>query len=239
MHGQKVVLITGASAEMGVALVQLLVDSSCLVYAQVHSNKDALSFVNAANLVVKACDLSTERGAQELVTLVAGEAGRIDILINLIGPYDETPLLALKPSEWRQQLHFNLDLAFLMTHFAKEHLMASKGQVLNFAFAGADLIKARVSSTAYCIAKAGILILTKSFAAALAPLGVRVNCLSPGLMRTKKSDKERLELIKNIPWAREGEDRELALAARWLLFDSPEYINGANLSIAGAWEYIS
>jgi len=238
MSEKKVALITGASAPMGVPIVRQLLDEACVVYGQVYTNKEALSCINNENLHVIACDLNNTKNAAELVDNIAKDAGRIDILINLIGPYDQTPLLELSEAEWRNQMHLNLDLVFLLTNHAKKYLIDSKGQVLNFAFAGAELIKARIESTAYCIAKAGVLILTKSFAKALAPHGVRVNCLSPGLMATGQPNEERRPLIQSIPAAREGEGHELAKAVKWLLFDSPEYINGANLAISGAWEYI-
>lgn len=238
MSAEKVVLITGASSDMGVPIVEQLLEKYCLVFAQVNANKEALSFLNNKKLNVIACELNNAEAASELVSTTIKAAGRIDILINLVGPFDQTPLLELNESSWRRQMHLNLDLVFFMTHFAKQYLIKSRGHVLNFAFAGAEFIKARPESTAYCIAKSGVLILTKSFAHALAPYGVRVNSLSPGVMATKDSSPERLSLIKSLPWQREGEGRELSRAVKWLLFESPEYVSGANVAISGAWEYV-
>ena len=131
------------------------------------------------------------------------------MLINLIGPFEPILLQALSPQQWREQMHLNLDLVFYMTHHAKNYLALSKGHVVNFAFAGAELIKARTTATAYCIAKAGVLVLTKSFAAALASEGIRVNALSPGVMSSPFRSPARMELIKTIPSNREGHTQEL------------------------------
>lgn len=239
MHENKVVLLTGASSEMGVYIVAHLLERSCVVYGQVHNNAGTLTALAAhKNLHLITADLRDKQAAETLVRHVVQKAGRLDALINLIGPYDEIALDALSPEHWRSQIHLNLDLVFFMTHFAKQPLMATKGHIINFAFAGAELIKARPVSTAYCIAKTGVVILTKSLAHTLGAHGIRVNIVSPGLMRTPDASAARLELINAIPMSREGQPEELATTLSWLLFDSPAYINGANIAVSGAWEFV-
>src|SRR4051812_33346455 len=99
---------------------------------------------------------------QALIQQVVGESNRLDALINTIGPFQHKSLCEVTPEEWDRQIHFNLNLPFYMIHFAKKYLIQNQGHVVNFTFAGAEAQKAWVDSTAFCSAKVGLVVLTKS-----------------------------------------------------------------------------
>lgn len=93
-------------------------------------------------------------------------------------------------------------------------------------------------STAYGAAKAGIVVLTKALAVSLAPLGVRVNAICPGLIEAGESAApEREEMARQIPLGRPGKPHEIADVLTWLVTESPSYVTGALIPVAGAWEY--
>ncbi len=93
-------------------------------------------------------------------------------------------------------------------------------------------------STGCCAAKAGIVILTKSLADSLAPSGVRINAICPGLIEVDATtEKERQEMANQIPFGRHGRPGEMAEVVRWLGIESSPYLTGAIIPVACAWEY--
>jgi 3-oxoacyl-[acyl-carrier protein] reductase len=237
---RKTVLITGASSDIGVALVRDLLEAEYSVYAQVNSNSESLKeFKSNAHLKIIPHDLSSARQAEKLIQKVVGESKGLDVLINTIGPFLHKNLDKVTPQEWDEQIHFNLNLPYYMTTFAKEYLIQSKGHVINFTFAGVESPKAWVDSTAFCAAKIGLAVLTKSWASLLAPHQVRVNAISPGLIEVSSAPTdERKKMSDQIPYGRPGTPMEVSQVLIWLLKSSPAYLTGALIPIAGGWEYL-
>lgn len=240
MPKRKRALIVGASSEVGTALVKELLSLECEVYGQFNHNSYSLEqFEPYANFTAVKKDLANTDQIKELIEFVCEENAQLDILVNTIGPFQYKNLKDLTPEEWRYQMHFNLDVAFYTAHFAQEHLIKAEGHIVNFAFAGAETLTARAFATPYCAAKAGIVVLTKSMAKALAPHRVRVNAISPGLIEEEPIQSEvRKKMADAIPAGRPGIPEEVASVLRWLLFLSPSYITGALIPVAGAWEYL-
>jgi len=234
-----VAIVTGASTSIGWALVAQLLDAKYQVVAQINENVGRLKGLGGS-LEICRQDLGDERGAQLLIERVRDKYGRVDVLVNTIGPLLQKPLNKLSPLDWQTQIHFNLNLAFYLSHYALPDLIASKGHIINFAFSGVDQLKARNDSTAYCAAKAGLVVLTKSLASALAEHGVRVNAICPGLIEEDgmPSGVERELMAKEIPFGRPGLPSEVAEVLAWLVTTSPKYLTGALISVAGAWEYV-
>ncbi len=236
----KTAIVTGASSDIGSVLVRELLSAEYTVYGQIHSNFGALKGLESnANLKVIPHDLSTSRQAEKFVQSVVEQSGRLDVLINAIGPMQHKSLSEVTPDEWDQQILFNLNLPFYMTHYAKEHLIRTQGHVVNFTFAGVESQKAWVNSTAFSSAKVGLVVLTKSWASILAPHRVRVNAISPGLIEVGDAQtEERKGMSDQIPYGRPGTPDEVAQVLMWLLKGSPSYLTGALIPIAGAWEYL-
>lgn len=93
-------------------------------------------------------------------------------------------------------------------------------------------------ATPYAAAKAGLAVLTKSLASALAPKGVRVNAICPGYLEFGKFSEEKKKALEQIiPARRLGTPEEIVNVTRWLLSESPHYLNGSFISIGGAWEH--
>jgi NAD(P)-dependent dehydrogenase (short-subunit alcohol dehydrogenase family) len=236
----KVALVTGASSDIGAVLVRELLTAKYTVYAQINSNLKALKELETTPFLrILSHDLSTSEQAEKLIQKVLEESRRLDVLINTVGPFQFKRLCDVTPEEWDEQIHFNLNLPFYMTYFAKEYLIRNQGHVVNFTFAGVEAPKAWVNSTAYCSAKIGLAVLTKSWATQLAPYKVRVNAISPGLIEVGSIDlEERKTMSDQIPYGRPGTPDEVSQVLMWLLKDSPPYITGASIPIAGGWEFL-
>jgi NAD(P)-dependent dehydrogenase (short-subunit alcohol dehydrogenase family) len=236
----KIALITGASSEIGSVLVKTLLEAGVKVFAQIHQNKTLLRPLEDSPLLqIIPQDLSRIEQAEELVQKVVQTAGGLDFLINTIGPFEPVALPELHPAQWQQQLHSNLNITYNVSYFATAALIQSQGHIVNFSFAGADILKARPESAPYSIAKAGIVVLTKSLAAALAKHGVRVNAIAPGLIEAGEvSSAERQKLADQVPMGRPGKPLEVAQLLKWILLESPQYMSGAVIPVAGAWEYL-
>lgn len=241
---KKTTLVTGANSDIGQYIVKALATKGLSIAAHYHKNvkplerlKDELKR-DAVFIKFFQYDLRKSDEAGELVKNVIKEFNRIDVLVNTIGPFYYKNILDVSPEEWNEAIQMNLNIAFNVTYFAREHICKRKGHVINFAFSGVENIKAWTMSTAYCAAKTGIAVLTKSLAAALAPYGVRVNAVCPGLIEVgSTTEKERLEMAKQIPFGRPGKPEEVAEIVRWLILESPVYLTGALIPIAGAWEF--
>ena len=178
---KKVALVTGASSDIGLAVVKELIGSNYKVYAHVNSNRNALDRLRLeSDLEIVQQELNQPAQARMLVEAVRQKETRLDALVNTVGPLKSKDLTELTPEEWQEQIHLNLNLVFYLFHFAKDFLIHSKGHIINFTFSGVDSLTARMNSTAYCAAKTGLVVLTKSMATSLAKHQVRVNALSPG-----------------------------------------------------------
>lgn len=235
-----VAIVTGASSDIGLAIVQGLLEAEYRVIAQAHSTTEKLGLLSQKflDLTVIKWDLSTSDAAQDFIKSIESTS-QIHVLINTIGPLLHKELSELTPKEWADQIHLNLNLAYYLSYYAKHRLIESQGHIVNFTFAGVELLKARVEATPYCAAKAGLVILTKSLAHIFASAGVRVNAISPGLVESSPVlDESRKKMAEEIPFGRPGTPLEIVDLLKWLLTKSPKYLTGALIPLAGAWEYL-
>ena len=233
-----VVVVTGASSDIGYVLTKRLADLGISVMAHYSSNATQLEKLPGSLVQLHKADLRHDSSAAHLVNAAIERFGRIDALINVIGPYQQYDLVAMTPSAWRDTVDLNLNIAFSMAHYASPQLIKHSGQILNFTYAGVENLSAWLDSTAYAAAKAGLGVLTKSLAQALAPHSVRANAISPGWIDFGKFTKEKmLQIQGQVPMQRLGAPEEVVDLAEWILTKSPAYLTGALISIAGGLEF--
>jgi len=183
------------------------------------------------------CDVSDPAAAQQLVKQVEQKWGRIDALINGAGPYHRVNLFEETVAGWKEMFNGNLHPIFYLAQAVAPGMKTRKsGRIISFSMANADQMVAQPDVTAHYIAKAGVLILTRTLAKLLAPHGITVNAISPGFIDSGSAPPEELAgMTKRIPAGYVGTIDDTVAAVRYLLSDDARYVNGANIQLSGAW----
>jgi 3-oxoacyl-[acyl-carrier protein] reductase len=239
----KVALITGGAKGIGRAIALDLAAqhwSIAICYrtsaqAAADTSKEILSCGGQALSIQ--CDVSDPVAARSLVTRVETEWGRIDVLINGAGPYHRINLFDETVEGWREMFDGNLHPIFYLGQAVAGGMKARKwGRIVNFSMANADQMVSQPDVTAHYIAKAGVLILTRTLAKMLAPHGITVNAVSPGFIDSGSAPPGELAgMVKRIPAGYVGTVEDTVGAVRYLLSEEARYVNGANIQISGAW----
>jgi 3-oxoacyl-[acyl-carrier protein] reductase len=182
-------------------------------------------------------DVSDPVVAESFVRQVEVTWGRIDALINCAGPYHRVEILQETPEGWREMFANNLDPVFYLSRLVAPGMIERKwGRIVSFSMATADQLVAQPQLTAHYIAKAGILVLTRTLARTLAPHGITVNSISPGFIDSGSAPASELEsMARRIPAGYIGSVDDAVSVVRFLLSDEARYVNGANIHLSGAW----
>jgi NAD(P)-dependent dehydrogenase (short-subunit alcohol dehydrogenase family) len=183
-------------------------------------------------------DITKKVEIDNLVQKVTDEFGAIDILVNNAGRFLGERLIDTTEEHWDEIMNVDLKAHYLCSQAVAGIMMKQKsGIIINIA---SDLgIRASQDGGAYCIAKAGVLMLTKVLARELAPYNIRVNTVIPGLIRTTMSENtwtnpERLKWWGEATLlGRIGEPEEVASAALFLASDASSYITGHTVFVEG------
>lgn len=239
----KVALITGGAKGIGRAIALDLASRGWDIAVCYRTSEGEA--VDLASLVTKQgqramtekSDVSDPHAADALVAKVEREFGAIEAVIHGAGPYHRVNIMEETVSGWRDMFANNLDSVFYVTKAAAGPMKARRrGRIVTFSMANADQMVAQPELTAHYIAKAGVLILTRTFAKSLAPFGITVNAVSPGFINSGSAPPEELApMAKKIPAGYIGEVEDCAAAVRFLLSDEARYVNGSNIHLSGAW----
>jgi 3-oxoacyl-[acyl-carrier protein] reductase len=183
------------------------------------------------------CDVSDPKAAQALIAQVEQTWGWIDALINGAGPYHRLNLFEETPAGWNEMFDHNLHPIFYLAQAVAPGMKARKsGRIVNFSMANADQMIAQPEVTAHYIAKAGVLILTKTLAKLLAPHGITVNAISPGFINSGSAPAEELAgMARKIPAGYVGEVKDTVAAVKFLLSEESRYVTGTNIHVSGGW----
>ena len=239
----KVALITGGAKGIGRAIALDLAREGwdvalCFRTSRAPADETAAAIEREGRRALAVqCDVSDPSAAEELVKRVERDWGRIDALINGAGPYHRINLLEESVDGWRSMFDNNLHpLFYLGRAVAPGMRQRGWGRIISFSMANADQQIAQPELTAHYIAKAGVLVLTRSLARVLAPHGVTVNAISPGFIRSGSAPEAELAaMVKRIPAGYLGETADAVAVTRFLLSDAARYVNGANIHLSGAW----
>ncbi len=240
---QRVALITGGAKGIGRGIALDLAAQHwkiafCYRTSEADAQKTALAITEQGGqaLAIR-CNVSDPAAAKALVSQVEKEWGRMDALINGAGPYHRINLFDETVEGWNEMFAGNLHPIFYLAQAVAPGMKTRKaGRIINFSMANADQMISQPDVTAHYIAKAGVLILTRTLAKLLAPHGITVNAISPGFIDSGSAPPEELAgITKRIPAGYIGTVDDTVAAVRYLLSDEARYINGANIQISGGW----
>lgn len=216
----RVALVTGGARGIGAAIAARLGRDG---YRVVTADRDPA----AGRHVV--CDVADEAAVAALVADVAAREGRLDALVCNAGIMIRKPVGQLSLAEWSAVLATNLTSSFLLVRAAEAMLRAAKGAVVTIASTRAGM--SEPDTEAYAASKGGLVALTHALAVSLGP-DVRVNCISPGWIRTKGPAPTPEEHAFH-PAGRVGVAEDVAALAGFLLGPESGFITGAEFVADG------
>ncbi|MBE9640197.1 SDR family NAD(P)-dependent oxidoreductase [Salipiger mangrovisoli] len=240
-------LVTGAAAGLGLAMAEALAAAGARVvlFDLDRSGLDTatarLNVLHAESAVPVQGSITDADAVAEVCELACGLTGRLDVVMNNAGVSGNSPSLDLTEDKWRRTLDINLTGAFLVAQ-AAGRVMAETGGGSIVNTASMYGVVAAPARAAYCASKAGVVALTKVLAIEWASLGIRVNAIGPGYVRTALTEslaaEGRLDLdaiLNRVPSGRLGRPEEIASAALFLASPASGYVTGQTLVADGGW----
>jgi 3-oxoacyl-[acyl-carrier protein] reductase len=233
----KVVIVTGAGHGIGQAVAERFgAEGARVVVNDVNEARahQVAQAIPGGESIAVAADVSSKPQVDALFDTAVARFGTVDVLVNNAGNiHAARHFLEGDEAWWDQMLGVNLKGAFLCSHRAA-HIMAPKGSgvIINMSSGGAT--RAHRGNVAYDASKGGIEAMTRAMALDLAPYGVRVNAVVPGLILTYDlSEEEAIERGKVVPMGRLGTPEDLAGPTVFLATDDARYMTGACLVVDG------
>lgn len=238
----KVAVITGGTRGIGFATVKKFLENEAkvvLLGSKQETVEKAIKEIKQINSSYEVIgfypDLSSKEQMDEVFKKVKEIYGHIDILINNAGISSKTKIEDYTDEEYEKITNLNIKSVFNCSKEIIPYLKETKGVILNTS--SMVSIYGQPSGVMYPTTKFAVNGITKSLARELAPQGIRVNAVAPGIINTDmvaQLPKEMIEpLIKTIPFGRIGEPEDIANAFLFLSSNLSSYITGVVLSVDG------
>ena len=241
----KVVLVTGATSGIGHAVAVRFSQAAAHVVAigrdqsELHAVKAELEQAGAALAI--AADVTDEGQVRRALSQAIDRFGGLDVLVNAAGHISSGTIENTSLEAWDAMMNVNLRAVFQLMQIAAPHLIKTIGNIVNVS--SVTGLRSFPGVLAYCVSKAAVDQLTRCAALELAPKGVRVNAVNPGVVVTEihkrggmsKEDYERfLEHSKTThPLGRVGDAKEIAELVLYLASEKASWITGGTYSIDG------
>jgi NAD(P)-dependent dehydrogenase (short-subunit alcohol dehydrogenase family) len=247
----KSALVTGASSGIGRAVALALGREGARVLA-VGRRKERLEAVVSdlaaagATARLAVADVRDEAACGAIVAGAVEAFGGLDLLVNAAGIIAPGGIEQTTSAEWDRMMDSNLRSVFLLTRAATPELIRSRGAIVNLSSVASSRPYANLLG--YCVSKAGVDMVTRCTALDLAPHGVRVNAVNPGVVVTELHTTGKavpdypafLERSKSThPIGRVGNVEEIAKLVLYLLSDDAGWVTGATYSIDGGRSLLS
>ncbi len=233
----RVALVTGAGRRLGRAMAGALAERGMTVAIHHHASAAGADELRrdivgrGGRATCFAADLTDAAAAAELPRRVAAELGRLDVLVNSAAVMRRIPFEETTPAQYDELLDLNLRSVFFCSQGAAPALRAARGKVVNMA----DLsgVQPWPGFAAHSIGKAGVVMLTRVLALALAP-EVTVNAIAPGavLVPEEYDAEERERLARSTPLGRLGDPADVTAALLYLL-EGGDFLTGEVLTVDG------
>lgn len=237
----KAAVVTGGAQGIGRAIVETFArEGAAVVIADINFElatqaAEELAAEGSRVLAVR-CDVTSEAEVEAMVKRCVAEFATLDIMVNNAGVTRDATMRRMTLEDFRSVIDVHVQGAWLGTRAAAALMREQQsGSIINMSSISGKV--GNIGQTNYSAAKAGLVGLTKAAAKELAHLGVRVNALQPGLIRTAMTEAMREDIwaqkLAEIPMARAGEVTDVANAALFLASDLSGYITGTVLEVTG------
>ena len=246
----KTVVITGAASGIGAETTRLFASEGATVFASDidAANGEKLASATDGDVRFAECDVCDPAAIKALMDRAASETGGIDVVFNNAGAGGARPPIdEIEPDEWDRTMDLLLRSVAMGIRYAVPHMKGRKGaSIVNVSSVAA--VGPGYSPTAYAVAKAGVLHLTKCAATDLAQFGIRVNAIQPGFINTNiftssleitgemrsMANAAIAQMSSNAqPVARGGQPRDIANAVAFLAGEEASFMTGASLVVDG------
>jgi NAD(P)-dependent dehydrogenase (short-subunit alcohol dehydrogenase family) len=226
---RKVAIITGASQGIGAGLVEGFREKGYRVVANSRSIKSS----DKADLVTVGGDIADPQVARQVVAAAIERFGRVDTLVNNAGIFISKPFIEYSPEDFASVISVNLAGFFHVSQRAAARMLTQRsGHIVNITTSLVDQPMAGVPAAMASLTKGGLDAVTRSLAIEYADKGVRVNAVSPGIIKTPMHpEKNHPFLAKLHPMQRLGEVQEIVDAVLYL--DSANFVTGEVLHVDG------
>jgi len=245
----KVAVVTGGARDIGRQVALKLAAEGAKVCINYYDNEEQAKEVKqtiesaGGTAVIVQGDVTKAADIAKLVSACTDAfGGTIDLLVNVAGGLMGRKLLAeIDDQFWDGIMNLNLKSVFKVTQ-AVVPFMTNGGSIVNFSSQAAR-DGGGFGAVAYSAAKGGVLTLTKGLAKELGPKGIRVNCISPGMINTTfhdtfTKDEVRKNVAASTPLRREGKASEVGDLALYLCSDASSFITGASIEINGGTYFV-
>lgn len=243
---QRVVVITGGTSGIGLAVAELFLKAGEIVVLIGLSAERGLQAVDLLSeygeVDFVSGDVSCVAECKRLIEVVTSKYERLDVLINSAGIYRENPIDDVSEAEFDEIMNVNIKGTYFMCQAATPYLKRSgkNGAVVNVSSDAG--VNGNFFCTAYCASKGAVTVFTKALALELAPHGVRVNCVCPGDIMTplteaqlspEHREAELQEMIQHYPLGRLGTAQEAAEVIFFLASAKAGFVAGAVWGVDG------
>jgi len=235
----KVLLVTGASQRIGESIVRLMhAEGMNIILHYRSSRNDAQKIQQELNaerensVILIQADLSETDKISEMIREAIKGWGRLDAIVNNASSFYPTPIGDIDEKVWDDLIDSNLKAPLFLSQAAAPYLKKHQGCIVNIVDIHAD--RPLKNHTVYCIAKAGLVMLTKSLARELAP-DVRVNAIAPGAILWPDNDIDdvtKKRIVSGTVLKRQGSADDIATTVRFLIKEA-NYITGQVLAVDG------
>ncbi len=242
----KAALVTGGGQGLGMAIVKELIDNGADIAIHYFSSREGAEEMKkyaeskGQRAICIQADLTKESGAAELIEKTVALFGRIDVLVNNSGDLVQRKTLEeIDMDFWKKVMDVNLSSMMLVSRSAVKHMRGGDSAAIVNLASLAGRKGGHPGSLVYSTAKGAVITWTRALSNELAPAGIRVNCVAPGLIlgtrfhNTHTTKESADKTVEGIPLGRAGSPEDVARTVGFLATEYCGFISGATIDVNG------